>query len=143
MNIGRYRNLTKVMFLVLPHVSDSIQVKLPTVVTGASPMPKVASAKSSLQQRLGELEQEAGHCDGFHVLSHLFVRNLHKAYCIPSICRQSWQARSSVSLFPVSSAQVALRKSHEESLQQRLALMEGEMKLVLPDLSICILRMHW
>ena len=25
---------------------------------------------------------------------------------------------------------VALRKSHEESLQQRLALMEGEMKLV-------------
>ena len=27
---------------------------------------------------------------------------------------------------------VALRKSHEESLQQRLALMEGEMKLVLP-----------
>ena len=27
-------------------------------------------------------------------------------------------------------AKVALRKSHEESLQQRLALMEGEMKLV-------------
>ena len=25
---------------------------------------------------------------------------------------------------------MALRKSHEESLQQRLALMEGEMKLV-------------
>eukprot|EP00913_Durusdinium_trenchii_P005531 g5153.t1 len=44
---------------------------------------EVASAKTHLQQRLGELEQE-----------------------------------------------VALRKSHEESLQQRLALMEGEMELV-------------
>lgn len=48
-----------------------------------SSLREVASAKSSLQQRMGELEQE-----------------------------------------------VALRKSHEESLQQRLALMEGEMKLV-------------
>lgn len=32
--------------------------------------------------------------------------------------------------------EVALRKSHEESLQQRLALMEGEMQLVLSG-SLC------
>ena len=57
-------------------------------MTGASPMPKVALAKSSLKERVGELEQEAGRCGPVcpevswlesmeSILSfHLFVRNL-------------------------------------------------------------------